>query len=150
MIDPQQLAEGLEQIPFNAFLGVKTVVAEPGHFEVALPARPELLNHVDSVHAVPITAPAEAASGCAVASLLGDLFAEGYFSIARSLRVRYRRLAKGDLLAVPRLDRDVLDAAVQRVRAEGRADFEVPVDVKDASGEVVAEVVVEWALRKGA
>jgi acyl-coenzyme A thioesterase PaaI-like protein len=142
------MGDGAEAIPFNTMIGVKTQVAEKGHFEVLLPARPDLQNHMQAMHAVPITAPAEMASGCAVATALGDLFAEGYATIAKSLRVRYRKPAFGDLLAVARTDDTVIEKVKAQVRATDRADFEVPVPITNSDGDVVAEVVVEWAVRK--
>jgi acyl-coenzyme A thioesterase PaaI-like protein len=142
------MAKGAEGIPFNTWLGLETVVAEPGHFEVRLPWRDELGNHLGAVHAVPIVAPAEMASGCAVATAMANLLAEGFVPIAKSLRVRYRKIANGDLTAVCRVDAAVLEQAEAAARADGRADFEIPVSVDDAAGVQVAECTVEWAIRK--
>jgi acyl-coenzyme A thioesterase PaaI-like protein len=142
------MADGAESIPFNTWLGLKTTVAEPGHFEVRLPWRDELGNHLGSVHAVPIVAPAEMASGCAVATAMATLLGDGYVPIAKSLRVRYRKVANGDLTAVCRVDQAVLDGAEATARAEGRADFDVPVSIQDGAGVEVAECTVEWAIRK--
>jgi acyl-coenzyme A thioesterase PaaI-like protein len=147
-MDLEALAIGSEQIPFNAFIGVTTTKAEKGHFEVMLPSRPELTNHIQSIHAVPILAPAEMASGMSVASALEDLMAEGIVPIAKSMRVRYRKPAHGDLTAVPALDPALVERAKADARATGRADFEVPVEIRNPEGDVVAEVVVEWAIRR--
>lgn len=144
----EAMARGAESIAFNRMIGVKTVVAEKGHFEVVLPDRPDLHNHIASIHAVPITAPAEMASGCAVATALSDLFAEGYMTIAKSLSVRYKKPARGDIRAVAKTDDAVLDQVRTQVRATDRADFSVPVQIFDSEGTVVAEVSVEWAVRK--
>ena len=100
------------------------------------------------MHAVPIVAPAEMASGCAVATAMSSLLAEGFVPIAKSLRVRYRKIAKGDLLAVCRVDAPVLAQAEEAARADGRADFEIPVSIEDSAGVQVAECTVEWAIRK--
>ena len=100
------------------------------------------------MHAVPIVAPAEMASGCAVATAMSDLLAEGFVPIAKSLRVRYRKIANGDLTAVCRVDAAVLEQAKTGARAEGRADFEIPVSIEDGAGVQVAECTVEWAIRK--
>ena len=142
------MAEGAEGIPFNTWLGLKTVVAEPGHFEVRLPWRAELGNHLGAVHAVPIVAPAEMASGCAVATAMSSLLAEGFVPIAKSLRVRYRKIANGDLTAVCRVGASVLEQAEVAARANGRADFDVAVSIEDAAGVEVAECTVEWAIRR--
>jgi acyl-coenzyme A thioesterase PaaI-like protein len=147
-MDAHALAAGSEQIPFNAMIGVKAKVAEPGHFEVLLPERPDLLNHMGAIHAVPIVAPAEYASGAAVSTAIGDLVEQGLVPIAKSLRVRYRKPAMGDLLAVARVDDEQMAQVRADALATGRVDFEVPVAVQNAAGDTVAEVVVEWAIRK--
>ena len=147
-IPARAMADGAESIPFNTWLGLKTTVAEPGHFEVRLPWRDELGNHLGSVHAVPIVAPAEMASGCAVATAMAGLLGDGFVPIAKSLRVRYRKIANGDLTAVCRVDPAVLEQAETSARADGRADFEIPVSIEDGSGAQVAECTVEWAIRK--
>lgn len=142
------MARGSEAIAFNAMIGVKTTKAEVGHFEVTLPSRPDLLNHMEAIHAVPILAPAELAAGMSVATAMADLMAEGLTSIAKSMRVRYRKPARGDITAVPALDAAVLEKAKGEARDTGRADFEVPVEIRNTDGDVVAEVVVEWAIRR--
>jgi acyl-coenzyme A thioesterase PaaI-like protein len=147
-MDLEGLAKGSEAIAFNAMIGVTTTKAEKGHFEVMLPSRPDLMNHIESIHAVPILAPAEMASGMSVASALEDLMAEGIMPIAKSMRVRYRKPAKGDLTAIPALDPALVEKAKAEARETGRADFEVPVEIRNPEGEVVAEVVVEWAVRR--
>jgi acyl-coenzyme A thioesterase PaaI-like protein len=147
-MDLEGLAKGSEAIAFNTMIGVKTTKAEKGHFEVMLPSRPDLMNHIESIHAVPILAPAEMASGMSVASALEDLMEEGIVPIAKSMRVRYRVPARGDLTAVPALDPELVEQAKTEARNTGRADFEVPVEIRNPEGDLVAEVVVEWAIRR--
>ncbi|MHB8670422.1 MAG: DUF4442 domain-containing protein [Acidimicrobiales bacterium] len=142
------MAEGAKSIPFNALMDLRTIAAAPGHFEVALPEREDLLNHVGAVHAVPILAPAEMASGCALATAMADAIAEGLAPIAKSLRVRYRKPAKGQLTAAADVEPGALASAIEAARQRGRADLELPVQVCDPEGQVVAEVVVEWAIRR--
>ena len=55
---------------------------------------------------------------------------------------------KGDLTAIPALDPALVEKAKAEARETGRADFEVPVEIRNPEGEVVAEVVVEWAVRR--
>lgn len=142
------MAEGAKSIPFNTLMDLHTTVAEPGHFEVVLPERADLCNHVGAVHAVPILAPAEMASGCALATAMAEAISEGLAPIAKSLRVRYRKPAKGQLTAVADVDPEALASALETARRTGRADLELPVAVNDPDGQVVAEVVVEWAIRR--
>lgn len=135
-----------QAVPFNRVLGVRVTVVEPERVEVVLPAAPERLNHVGTVHAAAQFGLGEAASGAMVVSAFGDVQADGYVPLAAEARITYRRGAKGDLRAVATLAREEQERIRRDVREAGKARFTVPVQLLDSTGTVTTEMNVEWAL----
>jgi acyl-coenzyme A thioesterase PaaI-like protein len=137
-----------QAVPFNRVLELQFVAVEPERAEVVLPEAPERLNHVGTIHAAAQFGLGEAASGAMVMGAFADLQGEGYVPLAASAQIAYRKPSKGDLRAVA-----TLSAAEQaRVRADvetnGKARFNVPVQLLDAQGAVTTKITVEWALIK--
>jgi len=133
-------------VPFNRVLGVRVTLVEQEQAEVVLPASPERLNHVGTVHAAAQFGLGEAASGTMVVSAFADVQAEGYVPLAAGAHITYRRAAKGDLRAVATLAREEQERIRREVREAGKARFVVPVRLLDSAGTVTTEMEVEWAL----
>jgi acyl-coenzyme A thioesterase PaaI-like protein len=139
-----QIAEGL---PFNRLVGLRCRPTTPGSAEAVLPADERLHNHLGSVHAVAELAPAEAAGGIAAVSGLADLVQQGFMPVAKSLSVRYVRLAHGDLTAEATLPEGIAEAARAAAAAGERIAFTLPVAVR-AGGDVVAEVEIDYVFKQ--
>ncbi len=141
----QMMTQG---VPFNRVLNLRVVAVEPERAEVLLPEAPERLNHVGTVHAAALFGLGEASSGAIVLAAFGASQTDGIVPLAASASITYRKPARGELRGVASLDQ----ATQQRVRSDmqsnGKARFSVPVEIRDADGTVVAEMVVEWALVK--
>jgi acyl-coenzyme A thioesterase PaaI-like protein len=135
-----------QTVPFNRVLDVRVTAVEPERAEVALPASPERLNHVGTVHAAAQFGLGEAASGAMVVSAFGDLQAEGYVPLAAKAAITYRHAAMGDLRGVATLAHAEQERIRQDVRETERARFVVPVQLLDGAGAVTTEMEVEWAL----
>ena len=141
-LDLSRIIRVAEGMPFNAYLGLSVRKADPGHVEVVLPWSEAVANTYDSVHAVAVIGPAELASGMALLTALGRA---DVAPVARGLSVQYRAAAKGDLVATAVFSDSA--AVAEKLDSSGRADVDVPVDVTDPDGTVVAVVMVTWALR---
>ncbi len=135
-------------VPFNRVLGLRVVAVEPERAEVTIEDVPERQNHVGTVHAAVEFALGEAASGAMVVNAFHDLQGQGYVPLAASARIGYLKPAKGTLTGVAALRADTQQLVRQEVQANGKARFSVPVEIRDANGTVVADMIVEWALIK--
>lgn len=145
-MDYAALAGGMQQaIPFNAHLGLEVVEIGPGLGVVRLPANPGLLNHVGSQHAGGLFSAGEAASGGAFVGAFAEKMGE-ITPLAQSANIEYRKIARGVITATGRLED--ADAHVAELEAEGITRFPVAVELTDGEGEVVAEMTVQWHVKK--
>jgi acyl-coenzyme A thioesterase PaaI-like protein len=133
-------------IPFNKHVGLRVVEVGPGRGVVELPDDPALQNHVGSQHAGGLFAAGEAASGGA---FMGAFFEHlgSITPLARSASIDYRKLAKGVVTATGTLSEDVPEL-LSTLESEGRVEFPISVSMTDGDGNVVAEMTVQWHVRK--
>lgn len=146
-IDYAAIAAGLNQaVPFNSFLGLETVTVAGDHGVVVLPESKSLTNHVGSQHAGALFAAGEAASGAAFVGAFVEIMGE-VTPLAESAEIHYRKLAKGPITATGRFAQN-LDALLQTLREQGRIRFPIEVELKNRDGVVVAEMTVQWYVRR--
>src|SRR5438046_6321962 len=79
------------ELPFNSFLGLQKAT-EPSQL-LRLPAGPQYLNHLGTVHASAQLALAEASSGEFLLQALGS--ASGILPVVRRLESKFRKPARG-------------------------------------------------------
>ena len=127
-------------LPFNQHVGL--VPRPDGRLE--LPDDPRLLNHVGTRHASALFALGEATSGTVLFDAIGDRLGS-VFPVVRTARIEFLRAARGVLVGRGKVDGDT---ALATFVAEGRVDLDVEVEIDDEGGEVVAKLVVTWALRR--
>lgn len=146
-IDYKAVAAGLSQaIPFNVHLGLQTVTVAADHGVVRLPDDERLRNHVGSQHAGALFAAGEAASGAAFVGAFVEHMA-GITPLAESAEIAYRKIARGEITATATFGED-RDALLARLQEEGRIRFPVTVQMTDAEGALVAEMSVNWYVRR--
>jgi acyl-coenzyme A thioesterase PaaI-like protein len=146
-VDYATMAAGLSQaIPFNVHLGLQTVTVASDHGVVRLPDSEALHNHVGSQHAGALFSAGEAASGAAFVGAFAVILGE-ITPLAESAEIAYRKLARGEITATGRFTED-RTALIERLNAEGRVRFPIAVELSDADGTVVAEMTVQWYVRR--
>jgi acyl-coenzyme A thioesterase PaaI-like protein len=133
------------QLPFNRLVGLEPPDADG--FLVSLPAGPQYLNHLGTVHASALLAVAEAGSGAFLARHLGD--PTGVVPVVRRLEAKFRRPASGRLSARAVVDPADIARWASELAARGRVSATVGVEVVDASGSVVLAAAVEWFIARG-
>ena len=131
-----------EIIPLNTLLGIEIVSIGDGIAETRLPFRPEVTNHIGTVHATAIFGLAEAASGGAMSGALAPVVME-IRPVAASAKVSFSRVARTDLVARAETALPGEDLRARFAEA-GKVVFDVVVHVRDAAGAEVAEVTVAW------
>jgi len=146
-VDYDAIRSGLQQaVPFNGYLGLEVLEVGDGFGVVRLPEGEHLRNHVGSQHAGALFSVAEAASGVAMVGAFADHI-RTVTPLVKSAEIRYQKIALGPITASARLA-EPPGAVLERVQREGRSEFRVQVDLADASGTKVAEVVVSWVARR--
>jgi acyl-coenzyme A thioesterase PaaI-like protein len=146
-VDYTAVAAGLSQaIPFNVHLGLETTAVAPDSGSVRLPDDGKLQNHVGSQHAGALFAAGEAASGAAFVGAFLDVMGE-ITPLAESASIAYKKLAKGEIAATASFGEDA-QALKAKLREEGRIRFPVQVRMTDAEGNLVAEMTVDWYVRR--
>ena len=146
-MDYDAIRGGLQQaVPFNSHLGLEIAEVGAGVGVVRLPDRSELRNHVGTQHAGALFAAGEAASGAAFvgafAARLGDIT-----PLVRTADIAYRAPAQGTITATGRLG-DEPDPLLARLDDAGTVDFVVEVGLTNAHGDTVAEMSVQWSVKK--
>jgi acyl-coenzyme A thioesterase PaaI-like protein len=148
-VDYEAIRGGLEQaIPFNAHLGLQVAEVGPARGVVRLPDDARLRNHVGSQHAGALFAAGEAASGATFVGAFADVIGE-VTPLATGARIEYRRIARGEIVATGRLE-ESHDGLRSRLRDEGVVHFPVHVTLVDGAEELVAEMVVDWHVKRRA
>jgi acyl-coenzyme A thioesterase PaaI-like protein len=146
-VDYTAVAAGLSQaIPFNVHLGLDTITVAEDHGVVKLPDEEYLRNHVGSQHAGGLFSAGEAASGAAFVGAFLDIMGE-ITPLAESAQIAYRKLAKGEITATARFSEDG-EQLKMTLNSEGRVRFPIEVEMTNADGTVVAEMTVNWYVRR--
>jgi acyl-coenzyme A thioesterase PaaI-like protein len=135
------------QLPFNRLLGLESEDPASG-FYVSLPAAPQYGNHLGTVHASALLAVAEAGSGAFLARQLADV--TEFVPVVRRLEAKFRRPVTGRVSARVTAAPQVAAAWLAEAASRGRVLASVPVEVVDASGDVVMTAAVEWFIARAA
>ncbi len=115
--------------PYTGSIGANVTVLRPGHCEVQLTDRRAVRNHLNCVHAIALVNLAEVAGNVALAYSMPD---DARFIVA-GLDIKYLKKARGTITAIG--EAPILNTST-------RAEYEVPVTLKDKSGNVVATAVL--------
>lgn len=115
--------------PYTGSIHATVSVLRSGYAEVDMADRKAIRNHLDCVHAIALANLAELAGNVALAYSLPD---DGRF-IVSGMEIEYVKKARGTIKAVG-------ESPVPRTSV--RAAYDVPVTLRDASGEVVAKAVL--------
>jgi acyl-coenzyme A thioesterase PaaI-like protein len=138
----RQLTE--EQIAFVKRSGLKAEVLEPGFVRLRMPLQGNQ-NHINSMYAGALFTLAEIPGG---ALFMTSFDVQGYYPIIKEMTLRFRRPATSDILVEARLDQAQVARITTQADAEGKADYRLDLELKDAAGEVVAISQGLYQLRK--
>lgn len=115
--------------PYTGSVHATVTVLRAGYAEVQMQDRRAVRNHLDCVHAIALANLAELAGNVALAYSLPD---DARF-IVSGMEIEYMKKARGPITAIG-------EPPVPRTAA--RAQYQVPVVLRDAGGDAVAKVVI--------
>jgi thioesterase domain-containing protein len=122
-------------VPFIQRSGLKVLSIEPGYVKLMMPFAGNS-NHIGTMYAGALFTLAEAPAG--------GLFITGFdvgqfYPVLKDQYIRYRRPARTDVTVEVSLTPEDVARITAQAEAEGKAEFVLEAELKDASGEVVAE-----------
>lgn len=129
-------------VPFATYVGVKILEVGNGVARAELPQRPEVSNHIQSMHAGAMFTLGEAASGAAMAGALAPVIL-GMRPVAATGQIAFKKVAVGTLTAHAKTSKDGAHL-MQALKDDGKVAFDVLVDVRDSSADTVVEMTVNW------
>ena len=115
--------------PYTGSIGARVTVLRTGYAEVEMADRHAVRNHLDCVHAIALANLAEVAGNIALAYSLPD---DARF-IVSGMEIAYVKKARGTIRAIG-------ESPVPR--SATRAAYDVPVTLRDESGDDVARAVL--------
>lgn len=124
-------------VPMVATGGIRYDVVSAEKVVCSMKNRRPMQNHIGSLHAVAMALLAETATGFLVGANLPD----DKMPLIKSLKMDYKKLAKGDMQAVATLT----EAQRQQIINEPKGEVLVPVVITDASGNSPVEAEMLWA-----
>lgn len=129
-------------VPFATHVGVKLLELGDGTASAELEQRDEVSNHIKSMHAGAMFTLGEAASGAAMAGALAPVILQ-MRPVAAVANIAFKKVAIGTLTAHAKTSRSGGDL-MQTIKDAGKVAFDVNVDIRDASGDTVVEMTVNW------
>jgi acyl-coenzyme A thioesterase PaaI-like protein len=115
--------------PYSGSINATVTVLRAGYAEVVMHDRRNVRNHLDCVHAIALANLGELAGNVALAYSLPD---DARF-IVSGMEIEYLKKARGTITAI---------GEPPTPRTANRAQYNVPVTLRDASGDVVAKVIL--------
>ena len=132
-------------VPMVATLNMEFVDLNYTTAVLRLPDQPAFHNHVAGPHAGAMFTLGESASGALVLANFGDLLGEAT-PLAVEAKIRYLKLAMGDLTATATISRDAAEV-IAELQSGSRPDFEVEIEFRTADDTVTGAMTVVWTLK---
>jgi len=124
--------------------GVKVLELGRGYCKMLMPYDLNI-NHVGTMYAGALFTLAELPGGVVY---MTSFDTRKFYPIVKDMSIRFRRPAKTDITVEVRLGEDEIARIEAETEANGKCDFSWDVELKDASGEVVALTHNVYQLRK--
>lgn len=134
----------VDTIPFVARSGLQVLEQRRGYAKCVMPIQGNG-NHVSIMYAGALATLAEFPLGIVYAHTFD---VTQVFPIVKDIAVKFVRPAMSDVtveMTIPELEIQRIEKAVAD---QGKADFEIQTELKDASGQVVAQGLTTYQLRK--
>ncbi|WJN59040.1 YiiD C-terminal domain-containing protein [Pseudomonas sp. SO81] len=133
-----------EKIDFVKRSGLKAEELEPGFVRLRMPLAGNQ-NHIGTLYAGALFTLAEIPGG---ALFLTSFDVQRFYPLIKEMNLRFRRPATSDISVEARLDAEEIERIQNEAEREGKAEYRLALQLKDADGQVVAETSALYQLRK--
>ena len=133
-----------EKIDFVKRSGLKAEQLEPGFVRLRMPLAGNQ-NHIGTLYAGALFTLAEIPGG---ALFLTSFDVQRFYPLIKEMNLRFRRPATSDISVEARLDTEEIERIQNEAEREGKAEYRLELQLKDADGQVVAETSALYQLRK--
>ncbi|MGL4315654.1 MAG: PaaI family thioesterase [Pseudomonas sp.] len=133
-----------EKIDFVKRSGLKAEILEPGRVLLRMPLQGNQ-NHIGSLYAGALFTLAEMPGG---ALFLTSFDAQRFYPVIKEMNLRFRRPASSDILVEASLSAEEIERIQGEAERAGKAEYLLELQLRDGSGEVVAESRGLYQLRK--
>jgi acyl-coenzyme A thioesterase PaaI-like protein len=140
----QALVNALQTVPYLAGLGITVEHARPGGVRLGLAPSAAVLDHSGAIHPSALFSVGEAAASVAVGT---SPRLAGIIALQKACGIKHVARATAAVSAEAAIDDAWIDAVHARIIADGRAEADIVVSVRDGAGAEVAEVVAVYSLR---
>lgn len=131
-------------IPAVQRTGLKVLEIEPGYVKLEMPFEPNV-NHVGMMYAGALFSLAEMPGG---ALFLSTFDARKFYPIVRDLKIKFVKPALTAVTVAVRISREDAAEIEARAEAEGKANYDLECELKDADGNVVAVTINRYQMRR--
>ena len=133
-----------EKIDFVKRSGLKAEELLPGYVCLRMPLAGNQ-NHIGTLYAGALFTLAEIPGG---ALFLTSFDVQRFYPLIKEMNLRFRRPATSDISVEARLDAEEIERIQNEAEREGKAEYRLQLQLKDADGQVVAETSALYQLRK--
>ncbi len=127
-------------------MGIRIVEMRDRHVKVLLPLEPNI-NHIGTMYAGSLFTAGEFIGG---PLFLASFDYTRFYPIVKSISIQFLRPAATDMTVEATLRQDEVDAIVRLADAQGKADWEMNLEIKDQEGLVCCLLQGVWQMRTGA
>ncbi len=126
------------QIPLVKYLGI-----EEHEGELSLAFKPDVLNHIETLHAAAQYALAETQSGLHLLELFPEL--EGkVIPILRDAQIKYKKPAQSKIVALASCDAESVEKFKTQFDNKGRGTLQIDVQIKDINDVITCQASFTW------
>jgi acyl-coenzyme A thioesterase PaaI-like protein len=133
-----------EKIDFVKRCGLKAEQLEPGFVRLRMPLAGNQ-NHIGTLYAGALFTLAEIPGG---ALFLTSFDVQRFYPLIKEMNLRFRRPATSDISVEAHLTAEEIERIQSEADREGKAEYRLELQLKDAAGQVVAETSALYQLRK--
>jgi len=145
MFHNQSISGRASEIPYNKFLDLKESRESSGYlFE--LPERPQMKNHLNTIHASAQFALAEATSGELLAQTFPELL-NHVLPVVRRVDVKYRHPAQGLLRSKATIREEMIAKVREELPRKKRVIIPVRVDIVDVDDHITMSATFDWFIQ---
>jgi acyl-coenzyme A thioesterase PaaI-like protein len=131
-------------LPLYEFMDLRIAGGENGFYRCFVPLNENTGNHISTFHAALQFAAAEILGGVVVVE---NRASDKYVPVVRSLNIEFKKPAMTDIFTEAYFSEQDAKKMNAAMASDGRYDFELKINIKNTSGEIVSEVTGSYAIR---